>query len=90
VSAMTDPIEERNPETHGDRAGPRRHDLSSGWTVELTSPSTEAPRHLQGRQFLATVPGVVHTDLLRAESISDPLRDSVENEVQWIGRSDWR
>jgi len=36
------------------------------------------------------VPGCVHTDLLAAGLIPDPLVGENETRVQWIGESDWR
>jgi beta-mannosidase len=37
----------------------------------------------------ATVPGVVHTDLLAAGLIPDPYVDDNESALAWIGHSDW-
>ncbi|MCA1744521.1 MAG: glycoside hydrolase family 2 protein, partial [Bacteroidales bacterium] len=37
----------------------------------------------------ATVPGVVHTDLLEAGIINDPFYRSNEDSVQWISTKDW-
>ncbi|MBM2617484.1 glycoside hydrolase family 2 protein [Actinoplanes sp. LDG1-06] len=37
----------------------------------------------------ATVPGCVHTDLLRAGRIDDPYLDANETKLAWIGRTDW-
>lgn len=37
----------------------------------------------------ATVPGCVHTDLLRAKQIPDPFFGTNENELQWIEERDW-
>ncbi len=37
----------------------------------------------------ATVPGDVYRDLLRAEKIPDPFYRDNENELQWIGETDW-
>jgi beta-mannosidase len=37
----------------------------------------------------ATVPGCVHTDLLAAGLIPDPFVDANEDELRWIGRTDW-
>ncbi len=37
----------------------------------------------------ATVPGCVHTDLLRAGVIADPLRGVNEAGLQWIDERDW-
>ncbi|WP_113701662.1 glycoside hydrolase family 2 protein [Nonomuraea lactucae] len=38
----------------------------------------------------ATVPGVVHTDLLRAGRIPDPYLGDNESGLRWIGRAEWR
>ncbi|MFI7703183.1 glycoside hydrolase family 2 protein [Nonomuraea sp. NPDC049480] len=38
----------------------------------------------------AIVPGVVHTDLLRAGRIPDPYLGDNESELHWIGRTEWR
>ena len=37
----------------------------------------------------ATVPGCVHTDLLRAGRIEDPYLDENETKLTWIGRTEW-
>jgi len=37
----------------------------------------------------ATVPGTVHTDLLRAGKIPDPYYRDNEDSLQWIGEVDW-
>jgi beta-mannosidase len=37
----------------------------------------------------ATIPGCVHTDLLRAGVIDDPFLDDNEVRTTWIGRTDW-
>ncbi|MBN2238485.1 MAG: glycoside hydrolase family 2 protein [Dehalococcoidales bacterium] len=37
----------------------------------------------------ATVPGNVHTDLLKAERIPDPYYRDNEDRLQWIGEVDW-
>jgi beta-mannosidase len=36
-----------------------------------------------------TIPGCVHTDLLSANEIPDPYYRDNENELQWIGETDW-
>ena len=41
------------------------------------------------KRIPATVPGCVHTDLLAARVIEDPYYRENENDVQWIGESDW-
>ncbi|MFT3861021.1 glycoside hydrolase family 2 protein [Micropruina sp.] len=68
------------------------------WTVRLLSlraaPATLAPdadvvaRATAG--VPARVPGCVHTDLLAAGLIPEPFLDGAEEEVRWIGESDWR
>lgn len=37
----------------------------------------------------ATVPGVVHTDLLENKLIEDPFYRDNEKNLQWIGKTDW-
>jgi beta-mannosidase len=37
----------------------------------------------------ATVPGVVHTDLLNNKLIDDPFYRDNESKLQWIGKTDW-
>lgn len=39
--------------------------------------------------LMAQVPGCVHTDLLAHKLIPDPYLDLNENDLQWIGRTDW-
>ncbi|GID25654.1 glycoside hydrolase family 2 protein [Paractinoplanes brasiliensis] len=53
--------------------------LHDGWTV--------SGGNISG--VPATVPGCVHTDLLRAGRIEDPYLDANETELAWIGRTDW-
>ena len=64
-------------------------DLATGWTVRLVT--GDAPDHLAGHLdgVPATVPGVVHTDLLTAGLITDPFVDDAEASLRWIGESDW-
>ena len=63
-------------------------DLSGNtWTVRTDS--AEAPAHVRARAFAALVPGCVHTDLLRAGAIPDPLVGTNERETLWIGECDW-
>src|SRR5438552_830830 len=59
--------------------------LHDGWTV-----TADAPRYFGDRGVPATVPGCVHTDLLAAGLIPDPLRGDREPELAWIGETDWR
>jgi beta-mannosidase len=76
----------------------RRTSLTSdsGVTWTLTPAETtggDDPRtvvELLGRSELdATVPGEVHTDLLRAGLIPDPFDGDNESLLSWIGRTDW-
>jgi beta-mannosidase len=70
----------------------RRRQLHSGWTVRPVDGSADraVPADIAGRAVPATVPGVVHTDLLAAGLIPDPYRDRNEDDIQWIGRAGWR
>ncbi len=49
----------------------------------------ELQRAGSNQRFPATVPGCVHTDLLKAGAIKDPFYRDDELKVQWIGESDW-
>ena len=64
------------------------------WTLQavgdLDSSLDKVPESVRGQRIPATVPGCVHTDLLEAGLIPDPYRDENENELGWIGRTDWR
>ncbi|MCB0402846.1 MAG: glycoside hydrolase family 2 protein [Flavobacteriales bacterium] len=39
--------------------------------------------------YPATVPGVIHTDLLKNGLIQDPFKDNNELDLQWIEQQDW-
>lgn len=41
------------------------------------------------RWYKAVVPGTVHTDLLNNNLIPEPFYSDNENQLQWIGDSDW-
>jgi beta-mannosidase len=58
--------------------------LHEGWTV-----SCEPGAPVAVDDIPASVPGVVHTDLLAADLIDDPYMDEAERELAWIGRTDW-
>ncbi|MFT3970094.1 MAG: glycoside hydrolase family 2 protein [Micropruina sp.] len=68
------------------------------WTVRLlrlrAASSTRPPSaELLARASAgvpARVPGCVHTDLLAAGLIPEPFLDGAEDELRWIGESDWR
>ncbi|WP_439564146.1 glycoside hydrolase family 2 protein [Microcella sp.] len=47
------------------------------------------PDDILGVQFPASVPGVVHTDLMAAGLIDDPYLDDNESRTAWIGSTDW-
>lgn len=61
--------------------------LHEGWT--LSTESESAPEELRGIEVPATVPGVVHTDLLAAGLIPDPFVGLNEHALTWIGRTEW-
>ncbi|MCT9820805.1 glycoside hydrolase family 2 protein [Microbacterium sp. W1N] len=48
------------------------------------------PTKIGGRLIPAIVPGVVHTDLMRAGLIDDPLAGANEAELHWVGEATWR
>ncbi|MEO3937485.1 glycoside hydrolase family 2 protein [Dermatophilaceae bacterium Soc4.6] len=62
--------------------------LDEPWV--LTATDGAVPDVLRGVEVAATVPGVVHTDLLAAGLIPDPYLDENEAALQWIGRTAWR
>ncbi|HSG09829.1 MAG TPA: glycoside hydrolase family 2 protein [Longimicrobiales bacterium] len=55
-------------------------ELDDGWRFHGTSDTTWLP---------ARVPGTVHTDLLAAGRIPEPLVGVVENDLQWIEGETW-
>jgi beta-mannosidase len=61
----------------------------ANWTVRAVGDLSAVPMSLRGREVAARVPGCVHTDLMRADLIPDPLVGMNEREVQWIGETDW-
>src|SRR3546814_12473916 len=66
------------------------HALTAGWTARILTETAPADLDQELRAGIpATVPGVVHTDLLTAGLITDPFVDDAESTLQWIGRSDW-
>lgn len=62
-----------------------RRPLAEGWHVRAASGPAEIP----GAPIPATVPGVVHLDLLAAGLIPDPYLDDNESRLAWIGLVDW-
>ena len=77
-----------------------RQPLDREWTLEhaagVAPPAVRGPIRQPGKETVpgvvidATVPGCVHTDLLRAGLIRDPYEHGAEHELQWIGLCDWR
>ncbi len=44
----------------------------------------------EDKWYPATVPGVIHTDLLHNQLIEDPFKDNNELDLQWIEERDWK
>jgi beta-mannosidase len=63
----------------------RRRPLSAGWSVWAAAGPAEAG----DKPVPASVPGVVHLDLLAAGVIPDPYLDDNEAKLAWIGLVDW-
>lgn len=61
--------------------------LDSGWTLSHLG---GAPAPFPLEEIDARVPGCVHTDLLGAGLIADPLHGTNEHLTDWIGLSDVR
>ena len=59
---------------------PRRLSLDGPWTLTEAGHDESIP---------ASVPGVVHLDLLAAGRIPDPYVGANERDVQWVGERDW-
>ncbi|WP_022882939.1 glycoside hydrolase family 2 protein [Gryllotalpicola ginsengisoli] len=62
--------------------------IADGWTVAPVSGPT--PDGFPAQPIPAVVPGVIHTDLLRAGVIADPFDGDNEAAQQWIGDTSWR
>ncbi len=62
--------------------------LVKNWTVSAVSGPT--PAGFPTEPIPAVVPGVIHTDLLRAGLIADPFDGDSEAAQQWIGDTVWR
>ena len=61
-------------------AVPLRKELNEGWQFKQARLSNWYP---------ATVPGVVHTDLINNKIIEDPFFRLNERGMQWIDKEDW-
>ena len=55
-------------------------DLGGAWKLQRVGNS---------QHFPATVPGCVHTDLLKAGAIEDPFYRDNELKVKWVSEADW-
>jgi beta-mannosidase len=64
-----------------------RRELHDGWTLRAASGPAPAP--IADAVVPASVPGVVHTDLLAAGLIPDPYLDDNEAVLAWVGLVDW-
>jgi beta-mannosidase len=67
-------------------AEPSSRILNAGWQFRAAGNTDKA--EIQ-QWHPAQVPGVVHTDLLRAGLIPDPFDRDNEFRLQWIGLTDW-
>lgn len=61
--------------------------LHDGW--QLTVAAGPAPANIAALSVPASVPGVVHLDLMAAGLIPDPYLDDNESALAWIGLVDW-
>jgi hypothetical protein len=62
--------------------------ITHGWTVAPVA--GRIPEGFPTSSIPATVPGVIHTDLVRAGLIADPFDGDNEAAHQWIGDTAWR
>lgn len=60
--------------------GVAKQNIDSGWTFKQVRGNNWYP---------ATVPGVVHTDLMNNKIIEDPFYRLNERGVQWVDKEDW-
>jgi beta-mannosidase len=71
-----------------------KHELNKNWTFSLAKSSFSVNgitnRKLKsGKQFAASVPGTIHTDLLNNKFIDDPFYSDNELKMDWISQCDW-
>lgn len=59
------------------------------WELRAENADRDSPAAALPGAIPATVPGVVHTDLLEQGLIPDPYLDLNEEELGWIGRTTW-
>lgn len=72
----------------------RTQTLTEGWAFREADIPDTAHRDLSVEKTVpdwtpATVPGVVHTDLLANGLIPEPFAGTTEPDLQWIGRRTW-
>ncbi len=65
---------------HKEPVNMKERELNTNWKYQQINGK------LKGR---ATVPGVIHTDLLNNKQIEDPLYRTNEKDLQWIDKEDW-
>jgi len=65
------------------------HPLDADWTLTLARGDRPDAFAALEEGIPATVPGVVHTDLLAAGLLDDPFVGAQEAELAWIGEADW-
>lgn len=64
-----------------------RRELHTDWNLHAAA--GPAPKEIAALTVPATVPGVVHLDLMAAGLIPDPYLDDNESVLAWIGLVDW-
>ena len=65
-------------------------ELHSGWTVRAVGGILPSEHdQLRGQSLPASVPGCVHTDLMAAGFMDDPVLDQNELASQWPANTDW-
>ncbi|GCE18268.1 glycoside hydrolase family 2 protein [Dictyobacter kobayashii] len=66
-------------------------DLTDNWQLKQRTPEVELSADFMATEswLPATVPGVVHLDLLAAGQIPEPFYGLHEQQLQWIGERDW-
>src|SRR5689334_4885379 len=70
--------QQRGPRSQGEAK--IRVSMESGWRFREVG---------KDAWHAASVPGCVHTDLLKNKLIEDPFYRDNEKKLQWIGKTDW-
>ena len=68
--------------------------LNNNWNFSLSKNNNTSnvlidKRLKSSKQFPATVPGTIHTDLLNNKIIDDPFYSDNELRIDWIPECDW-